>query len=362
MTVQAVLQGAIHRGNFQGMTLHSNPHISPPLTGHISASYVNLLFDWLEAEYPQLLTDFAFSRPAPGELNRIKVSDWKAMLEAAQSLVQTPDLPLRIASRVKQANTGLLGYIAYCSQNLGEAFARFQQFQNLIYAVNAMEVSMDPHSPNHSFILRWGQELGRPGHLVDSVAIAVLCAFTRHLVDAPVHPLRVSFINPLPSNPDDFQAFFSCAVHFDAPFTEVEFSQDILAMPMRTPDAVMRQLLDQQAEQLLAKVKVGAEPIVGLRRAIQDSVGAGLPFIEQVASRLCMSTRTLQRRLLQAGLSFRDELESVRVEMAKNCLRSDELTLPDVASLLGYNDQSAFTNAFKRAVGQTPAKYRKNSL
>ncbi|MDH4394913.1 MAG: AraC family transcriptional regulator ligand-binding domain-containing protein [Limnobacter sp.] len=335
---------------------------SSPLSGHISASYVNLLFDWLEAEHPHLVSEFAYTRPAAGELNRIKVSDWKAMLEAAQALVNTPDLPLRVAARVKQTNTGLLGYIAYCSQNLGEAFARFQQFQNLIYAVNAMEVSMDPHSPNHSFILRWGQELGRPGHLVDSVAIAVLCAFTRHLVDAAVHPLRVAFINPEPINRADFEAFFACPVTFNAAFTEVEFSQDILSMPMRTPDSVMRQLLDQQAEQLLAKVQVGSEPIAGLRRAIQDSVSAGLPLIEQVASRLCMSTRTLQRRLHELGLSFRDELESVRIEMAKNCLSSDELSLPDVASLLGYNDQSAFTNAFKRAVGQTPAKYRKYSL
>lgn len=336
--------------------------LAEPLTGHISASYVNLLFDWLEAEHPELLSNFAYARPAPGELNRIKVSDWKAMLEAAQALVNTPDLPLRVAARVRQANTGLLGYIAYCSQNLGEAFARFQQFQNLIYAVNAMEVSMDPHNPNHSFVLRWGQELGRPGHLVDSVAIAVLCAFTRHLVDAPVNPLRVSFINPEPCNRADFEAFFACPVEFGAEYTEVEFSQDILPMPMRTPDAVMRQLLDQQAEQLLAKVKVGAEPIAGLRRAIQDSVSAGQPLIEQVASRLCMSTRTLQRRLGELDLSFREELENVRIEMAKNCLRSEELSLPDVASLLGYNDQSAFTNAFKRAVGQTPAKYRKNSL
>jgi AraC-like DNA-binding protein len=124
----------------------------------------------------------------------------------------------------------------------------------------------------------------------------------------------------------------------------------------------MRKLLDQQAELLLAKVQVGSEPIEGLRRAIQDSVSAGMPLIEPVASRLCMSTRTLQRRLHELGLSFRDELENVRVEMAKNCLSSDELTLSDVASLLGYNDQSAFTNAFKRAVGLTPAKYRKNSL
>ena len=72
-----------------------------------------------------------------------------------------------------------------------------------------------------------------------------------------------------------------------------------------------------------------------------------------------MSTRTLQRRLQEQGSSFRGELERVRVEMAKNCLEAGELSLADIASFLAYNDQSAFTHAFKRVTGASPAKYQR---
>ncbi|WP_337241675.1 AraC family transcriptional regulator, partial [Proteus faecis] len=61
----------------------------------------------------------------------------------------------------------------------------------------------------------------------------------------------------------------------------------------------------------------------------------------------------------EQGSSFRDELEQVRVEMAKNCLQAGDLSLADIASLLAYNDQSAFTNAFKRVTGVSPAKYQR---
>ena len=110
---------------------------------------------------------------------------------------------------------------------------------------------------------------------------------------------------------------------------------------------------------LLKQVKNGEESIPGFQRALQESVGAGLPSLNEVARRLCVSTRTLQRRLQEQGTSFRDELEQVRVEMAKNCLQAGDLSLADIANLLAYNDQSAFTHAFKRVTGVSPAKYQR---
>jgi AraC-like DNA-binding protein len=118
-------------------------------------------------------------------------------------------------------------------------------------------------------------------------------------------------------------------------------------------------MLDQQAELLLKQVKAGEEAIPGLQKAIQESVSAGAPNLNEVARRLCISTRTLQRRLQEHGSSFRDQLEQVRVGIAKNCLSAGELSLADIANFLAYNDQSAFTHAFKRVTGLSPAKYQR---
>lgn len=323
--------------------------------GHISASYVNLLFDWLASDHPEVVARMPFTRPVAGELNRIEVPQWQAMLQWTFEQIQDPAMPLKIAAHVRPANMGLLGYVASCCSNLGEAFARLQQFENLVYSVNALNVAFQ----GDEIILLWGAERGRPGHWVDSVAIGVLVAFTQHLIASPVYPRRVQFINPQPVNPADFNAFFQCEVDFSGSSTEVVWPASLLETPLRSPDHVMRRLLDQQAHLLLKQVKAGDESIAGLQKAIQESVSAGSPSLDEVARRLCMSTRTLQRRLQVQDMSFRIELERVRVEMAKNCLETGELSLADVASFLAYNDQSAFTHAFKRATGLSPAKYQR---
>lgn len=330
------------------MDQHSN-------LGHISASYVNLLFDWLASAHPEVAARIPFARPVAGELNRIEVPQWQAMLQWTHEQVQDPAMPLKIAAHVRPANMGLLGYVASCCTNLGEAFARLQQFENLVYSVNALNVAFQ----DDEIILRWGAERGRPGHWVDSVAIGVLVAFTQHLIATPVYPRRVRFINPEPLNPADFNAFFQCEVGFAGNYTEVVWPASLLETPLKSPDHVMRSMLDQQAQLLLKQVKAGDESIAGLQKTIQESVSAGSPSLDEVARRLFMSTRTLQRRLQEQGSSFRDELERVRVEMAKNCLEAGELSLADIANFLAYNDQSAFTHAFKRVTGLSPAKYQR---
>lgn len=331
------------------MNQHSN-------LGHVSASYVNLLFDWLGKAHPNLVQRMPFARPLAGELNRIEVSQWKAMLEWTFEQLQNPAMPLQLAGQVRTANMGLLGYVASCCNNLGEAFARLQQFENLVYSVNALAVAMH----EDEIILRWGAERGRPGHWVDSVAIGVLVAFTNNLIAKPVHPLRVQFINPTPINAAEFTAFFNCPVSFNGDCTEVVWPVSLLETPLKSPDHVMRSILDQQAQLLLKQVKAGEEAITGLQKAVQEAVTAGQPNLEEVARRLLLSPRTLQRRLKEQGSSFRDELDQVRIGMAKNCLLAGEFSLADIANFLAYNDQSAFTHAFKRHTGLSPAKYQKS--
>lgn len=326
-------------------------------SGHISASYVNLLFDWLEVEHAQLIRQCPFKKPESGELNRVSVQKWADMLDWVQSRIQDNSFPFKVANQVKPSNMGLLGYIAMCSSNLGEAFARLQQFEHLIYAVNGLSVAADEQ---HVY-LRWGQEQGRPGHWVDSLAIAVLLAYIRQLTGRDIHPVSVAFINPEPANLADFERYFACPVKFSAEQTEVVFRVQVLTTPLRTPDPVMQKMLDQQATVLLSQIEESPTLNRAFLSALGHAIAAGDPSLAAVASRLCVSERTLQRQLLGKGTSFRQELDFARSEIAKSLLLQNDMSLSDIASYLAYNDQAAFTHAFKRQVGITPAVYRKTT-
>ena len=71
-----------------------------------------------------------------------------------------------------------------------------------------------------------------------------------------------------------------------------------------------------------------------------------------------MSERTLRRRLEEEDESFRTVLERARRESCETYMRDPKITQADIALRLGFNDQSAFSRAFKSWFDQTPSEYR----
>ena len=80
--------------------------------------------------------------------------------------------------------------------------------------------------------------------------------------------------------------------------------------------------------------------------------------IEKVARHLGISQRTLARRLGDEGTSFIDVLQELRLRLAKQYFREGDISITQVAWLLGYQGPSAFTHAFRRWTGQSPRQMR----
>ena len=72
-----------------------------------------------------------------------------------------------------------------------------------------------------------------------------------------------------------------------------------------------------------------------------------------------MTSRTLQRKLSQEGVSYQKLLDDVRQQMAEDYLRNTEMSIPDIALRLGYSETTSFHRKFKAAAGQTPGDYRR---
>jgi AraC-like DNA-binding protein len=81
--------------------------------------------------------------------------------------------------------------------------------------------------------------------------------------------------------------------------------------------------------------------------------------IETVARALATSTRSLQRRLAEAGISYQQLLDNTRRDAADEYLADPRLSIGEVAYLLGYSEPAAFHRAFKRWNGITPQSFRK---
>ena len=81
---------------------------------------------------------------------------------------------------------------------------------------------------------------------------------------------------------------------------------------------------------------------------------------KRVAEALYVSPRTLQRKLKQNNTSFQQILDSERKSRLDDLLR--QYSIADTADLLGFQEQSSFTHAFKKWFSSTPLKYKKQLI
>lgn len=97
-----------------------------------------------------------------------------------------------------------------------------------------------------------------------------------------------------------------------------------------------------------------------LRRLVVQMLPGGHPSLSRAARALGISSRTLQRRLAEAGLCYSVLLDEARFERARCLFENPGERLCDIAAALGYADAGSFTRAFERWAGMSPRDYRKN--
>ena len=98
-----------------------------------------------------------------------------------------------------------------------------------------------------------------------------------------------------------------------------------------------------------------------VRESIRERLAAGYPVIGQTAQVVGISTRTLQRRLQEAGASYGELVEEVRLDEARRLLQNTDLKVAVIASTLGYADSSSFTRFFVQRAGTSPRSFRREN-
>lgn len=96
------------------------------------------------------------------------------------------------------------------------------------------------------------------------------------------------------------------------------------------------------------------------RPILEDMLEFGRPSVEGLAVAAGVSTRTLQRRLSQEGLTFTSLLDDVREQIALKKLASGGASIGAIAATLGYTGQGALTRAMHRWRGAAPKDIRKD--
>ncbi len=171
----------------------------------------------------------------------------------------------------------------------------------------------------------------------------------------------VSFRHAPIKNSDALERYFNAPVLFNQDFDGFAFPESYLQYPLESADAELFLMIRDYLETMQNQLVVDGDVSTKVRQHIQKNLGTPVCNLEAIAQTLGQHPRNLQRSLRMAGVSFRQLLLDTRQEIAEHYLRCSTITLSDLADLLGYQNVSAFSRAFKRQCGFAPAVWRQKN-
>lgn len=178
--------------------------------------------------------------------------------------------------------------------------------------------------------------------------------------DNPV--LSMHFRHSPPNNIETHEAVFVDNIIFKAEKDAVEFLGHTVDVPMPNRNADMLEFLKQRLDVQLAQLHRPVDIVTETLRCIQSGLAEGRPVIGDIAGILGMSERSLRRHLSANGESFRSVLKRARKDSCEVYLREKKYGQAEIAQMLGFNDQSAYSRAFREWFGMTPREYQAKLL
>lgn len=274
---------------------------------------------------------------------RSQHDDEVALVEAYAKVIRADDL-------------GVLGLAMKTAPTLRASLERVERYWRVVTdtAVYRLEESSDPAL----FVFE-----ARTGHhpvldFRNEGALAGLTHNMRQFVEGELVLEHVSFRHACRSDPDRYAVHFGCPVRFDADRNAIALSPAMLDLPNRLGDTAVSDFLTAHLETEIGSLRDDPSVRAALLRRLTPALSNGVPQAADIARDMGMSERTLYRRLAEEGLTFRDILTEAQSSLAQELLRDSTSSIAEIAFLTGFSEQSTFSRAFKRWVGQAPAQFR----
>lgn len=313
-----------------------------------------------------------------GPDNRLPAPRVDALWRAAHARANDPLLALHAAEALPFGAYKVLDFVAASSATVGEALRRVATYFALVdpraslvmsegepaeLVMRARDTGVEPPAQAQEFtfaalVTRMRICAGAgAGTGMDPSAGAGVDAGTEG-GGASWSPARVDFTFAAPRDTDEYQRVFQTEIQFGSPVARLILPRRALTAPISSANAMLLAVLEDHARRLLEELPRREGLAARVREAIAAELGDGEPGLSRVARRLAMSERTLQRRLQEEGRTLAGLVDEVRTAVAKAHLSDPGVAASEVAWLLGFSDQSAFTRAFRRWTGVTPGVWR----
>jgi len=282
------------------------------------------------------------------------------LIDAASSSTGDEALMLRAARAVTKDAQGIVTHLAYSCELVRDALLVLARHFRFCCDLVTATATIDQHACAIDFALvpeAYCMSADARQALIEASA-AIMLLHLRNAAGQTLVPTQVTFRHRAPKDVELRASLLGALPQFGAERDAMCFAADTAQLPCVRPDAELRVVLEPYAEMLLSR-RYGDGPWT--RRAltaVSELLPGGEPRMQNVASNLHLSVRSLQRRLREEGTSFTAIVDSVRRSLAMTYLVESELGASEIAHRLGFADVSSFHRAFRRWTGRAVSSFR----
>lgn len=272
-------------------------------------------------------------------------------------------LGLHLGEALQVAALGIVGELVRSSRTVGEALTHAAAYTHLLTNLFTMEVRTTAsvfevqlvptpeHEHEDAFVVRQLRD----------VLLALVLHEVNGLVLAKIQPQQVRLQVSAAELPE-YQRVLRCQTITAADDIALVFEAHYWQESILTANYELQRLLLEKAASLQTTF-AERQPIGDrINRYLLANANMGIPSLEDIAANFNTSARNMQRKLREENLTYQQLADDVRKTLALHYLQTSAHPLKEVSYMLGYNELSAFSRAFKRWTGHTPGGYQKRSV
>lgn len=288
--------------------------------------------------------------------NRISYAAMIRVLEEASERLRCPDFGLRLSAFQDIRILGPAAMIALYSDTVGECLESIATF----FYVHATGGSVSLRPSDDAKLRDLTFEILIPGlhakRQINELSLGIGQTLLEMIISPTFRSERVQFTHRQPPDLRPLQKRFGNHLQFDCPINAIAIPLAVLGRPVASSNPEFRRVAVQYVREHIS----GAEHdrTSRIRLLAHQLLPTGRCTLRTVCEILAAHPRSLQRELRALDTDFRGILDQVRRELVVDYLRDTDASLGQVAAMLGYADQAAFTNAFQRWFGVPPGRWR----
>jgi AraC-like DNA-binding protein len=317
---------------------------------------IAVTLDGMGVDVPRWLAGCGLNEAALADANQVVTCPvFHRLFTEALRISEEPALGLLIGQTMRITSHGMIGFAAMNSSSMRQALELLERYVQLRFS---------PISVRHEIL---GEEVHvhyEVTRLLDGIQIPVLEAVLLMVKNVLDHMTMGSceikfacFAGPEPSYAGLARDLFKCDVRYGQSWTGFVQPLEAIDRPLITADPASFEEAARMCKLELDKRAAQASMSARVRRVLLEKQSS-FPPLSVMARLFHLTPRTLHRRLVEEGTSFKAILEEVRHMLAVRYLQSGKLSIQEIAFSLGYSDLANFRKAFKRWENIAPSEYR----